>query len=257
MSGTTAPMSRRLRAVDHTLRWAAPRIAAVEREVDLLDPFLPEGGVCCDIGAEYGLYTLTFASRVGPRGRVLTFEPLPGPRAFITRTTRLLGARNVEVHGDALGDSERAGQMSLPSRKGLPVHGRAFLADDADGLGPNDEFDRERRLPVHVSTLDATLERAGVDRLDLVKIDVEGFEPAVLRGASASIRRFRPKLMVEIEDRHLRKFGADAVEVVDLMARHGYRMWTVQHDRWEPTEAVTERTRNYLFTPQERPADGT
>lgn len=248
-TASSARPSRRLRTVDRTLRWAAARVPSVEAEVARLDHVLPPGGVCCDIGAEYGLYTFTFASRVGPTGRVLSFEPLTGPRAFVRRSARLLGADNVEVHSVALGDVVRSGTMSLPRRRGLPVHGRAFLADDAEGLGPNVEFAAERRLPVQVSTLDRVLERAGVDRLDLVKIDVEGFEPAVLRGAEASLRRFRPALLVEIEDRHLGKFGVDSAGMVRDLTEQGYRMWVAGRGGWEPTRGVTDVTRNYLFTP--------
>lgn len=239
--------TRRLQLVVGVVQWLSRRTASVEPEAAALDRYLPEGAVCCDIGAEYGLYTLTFASRPGTS--VVSFEPLPGPNAFLTRVLRWLGADNVELRRHALGDVARSGSMSLPRRRGLPVHGRAFLADEADGLGPNVEFAGEQRLPVTVSTLDTVLEERGVDRLDLIKVDVEGYEPAVLRGAARSIERFRPALLVEIEDRHLAKFGADGTTVVDLMRAHGYGMATLVEGRWVPTERVTEAARNYLFTP--------
>jgi FkbM family methyltransferase len=241
--------TRRLQLVVRLIQWLSRRTSSVEPEAAALEPFLPEGAVCCDIGAEYGLYTLTFARRPGTR--VVSFEPLPGPNAFLTRMLRWLGADNVELHRHALGDAPRSGSMSLPRRRGLPVHGRAFLADEADGLGPNVEFAGEQLLPVTVSTLDAVLEERGVDRLDLIKLDVEGYEPAVLRGAARSIERFRPVLLVEIEDRHLAKFGADAAGVVEQMQAHGYGMATLVEDRWVATDRVTEAARNYLFTPDD------
>ncbi|HSK24193.1 MAG TPA: FkbM family methyltransferase [Egicoccus sp.] len=240
---------RRLRLAARLVRRLASSPVPVEPEVAALDDFLGEGHICCDIGAEYGLYTLTFASRAGRTGRVLAFEPLPGPRRFLIRMLRWLGAANVTVRPHALGDEVRQGTMSLPTRRGLPVHGRAFLTDDADGLGPNAEFAGDRRLRVDVFTLDSVVDEAGLDRIDVIKIDVEGYEPAVLRGAEQTIRRFRPILLIEIEDRHLGKFGADGATVVDLMTRLGYRMSTLWDGRWEPVETVTERTRNYLFTP--------
>lgn len=247
---TSAPTTgRRLRLAARLLRRLASTPVPVEPEVAALDDFIGDGHVCCDIGAEYGVYTLTFASRVGRSGRVLAFEPLPGPRRFLTRMLRWLGVDNVTVRPHALGDVPRRGTMSLPTRRGLPVHGRAFLADDADGLGPNAEFAGDRRLPVEVSTLDAVVDAVGLERLDVIKIDVEGFEPAVLRGAEQSIRRFRPVLLIEIEDRHLDKFGVDGTTVVELLRGFGYRMSTLRDGRWVPVETVTERTRNYLFTP--------
>jgi precorrin-6B methylase 2 len=72
-----------------TPRWSRKPLRSVT--------FLSAGGVCFDIGANYGLYTLTFAAGVGPHGRVFSFEPLPGPHAFLVRALRWLGVDNVTV----------------------------------------------------------------------------------------------------------------------------------------------------------------
>lgn len=248
MTTSTWP-GQRLRMADRIIQRLSSDSQSVESEAGALDDFLPEGAVCLDIGAEYGLYTFTFASRIGASGRVLSFEPLPGPSRWLVRTVRWLGASNVAVDDRALGDSPRRGTMSLPIRWGLPVHGRAFLVDDADGLGPNEEFAGECRLQVTVATVDEVVAEARLDRVDFIKMDVEGYEPAVLRGAVETLRTYRPVLMIEIEDRHLEKFGADSTTVTNLVTGHGYRMATLWAGRWEPVEAVSDRTRNYLFTP--------
>lgn len=244
-----AASQRRLATTVRVLRTLARRTSFVESEVALLDGLVPPGGVALDVGAEYGLYTLACADRVGRSGRVIAFEPLPGPNRFVRRAVRWLGARQVQVRRHALGDRARAGTLSLPRRRGLPVHGRAFLADDADGPGPNAEFAGEQRVPVEVRTLDDVVEAERLERVDFVKLDVEGFEPAVLRGAEHTIARFRPRLLIEIEDRHLAKFGVDSRAVVDLLREQGYTATTWWQGRWEPVDTVTERTRNYLFTP--------
>lgn len=241
--------SRRLRLTNLVLQRLARGSSSVEAEAAGLEDLISEGAVCFDIGAAYGLYTFTFASRVGPTGQVVSLEPLPGSAAFLRRAVRWTGATNVFVQQIALGAEQRQGTMSLPRRGGLPVHGRAFLADDADGFGPNSEFAGEKRLRVAVTTLDTIVEEADPARVDFIKIDVEGYEPAVLLGAERTIRRFRPILMIEIEDRHLRKFGADASTVVNVIQEHGYSMWVFDGGRWEPVEAVTRQSRNYLFTP--------
>jgi FkbM family methyltransferase len=234
---------------DRLIQYLARRSPSVETEAAALDSFLGPGAVCCDVGAEYGLYTLTFAARVGQRGRVLSFEPLPGPNKFLRGLVRALGASNVVVRSDALGDRARTGTMSLPKRRGVPVHGRAFLADEADGLGPNAEFAEEDRLAVTVSTLDAVVEHEGCEKVDFIKVDVEGYEPAVLRGARRTIERFQPVLMVEIEDRHLEKFGDTSATVVEFLTSRGYEMSTLIDGRWQSVDKVTDATRNYLFTP--------
>lgn len=240
----------RLRCVEQVLRGLAIGRSPVEPEVVALDEFLVAEGVAVDVGAGFGLYTLTFAAQLGPAGRVLSFEPLPGPHGFLRRAVRWLGAANVTLSRQALGASGGGGQMSLPKRHGLPVHGRAFLADEADGPGSNAEFHADRAVPVTVGTLDAAVRAAGLDRVDLIKIDVEGYEPAVLRGAERTLEVFRPALLLEIERRHLDRFGVEPAAVVAWLREHDYGMATLEDGRWQAVDAVTHHHRNYLFTPR-------
>ncbi|WP_307853656.1 FkbM family methyltransferase [Streptomyces tagetis] len=123
--------SRRTAAVATALRWGAHRFPFVEDEVADLRAFVPPGSVCVDVGAEYGLYTWVLATLAGPSGRVHSVEPLPGPHRWLRITARLLDARNVTVHRAALGARSGRGRLSLPMRRGLPVHGRAYLSPRA------------------------------------------------------------------------------------------------------------------------------
>jgi FkbM family methyltransferase len=249
MTSTGVP-NRRLRSIDRVLRYLATGHSPVEPEAAALGDLLPAGGVCFDIGANYGLYTLTFAAGVGPGGRVFSFEPLPGPHAFMVRALRWLGVDNVTVCQRALGDHRGSGEMSMPTRRGIPVHGRSFITDEADGLGPNAEFGSEQRLPVELSTLDTVVRAAGLERVDLVKIDVEGYEPAVLRGAEWTLAHHRPTVLLEIEQRHLEKFGEEPAVLVATMRAQGYDMAALWDGRWCRVETVTPERRNYLFTPR-------
>ena len=94
----------------------------------------------------------------------------------------------------------------------------------------------EAAEPVEARTLDGLL--SGSDRLDAIKCDVEGAELAVLRGAAQTLERFHPLLLIEIEERHTRRYGHSAQEVFDLLSAHGYRH-----------EPVGEG-RNFLFSVQ-------
>jgi FkbM family methyltransferase len=247
---STRVANRRLRGIDQVLRRLATGPSPVEPEAAALDDLLSDGGVCFDIGANFGLYTLTFAAGVGPAGRVFSFEPLPGPHAFLVRALRWLGVDNVTVSDRALGDRCGSGEMSLPTRHGIPVHGRSFITDEARGLGPNAEFGSEQRLLVELSTLDAVVRAAGLERVDLLKIDVEGYEPAVLRGAEWTLAHHRPMVMLEIERRHLVKFGVEPGDLVAAMRKQGYDMSALWDGRWCRVEMVTPERRNYLFTPR-------
>ncbi|MEU5792411.1 FkbM family methyltransferase [Streptomyces sp. SID8366] len=240
--------ARRIAAVAATLRWGAHRFPFVEDEVAGLRAFVPAGSVCVDAGAEYGLYTWVLAALAGPSGRVHSVEPLPGPYRLLRSTARLLGARNVTVHRAALGDWCGSGTLSLPVRRGLPVHGRAYLTAGADGPGPNTEFRDSRTVPAPVRTLDQLAQEIALERLTFVKADVEGTELALLKGGSATLLRHRPTLLLEIERRHLAKYGADPADVLTHLRDLGYRAHCWRRGRWDPVTRITDDRRNYLFT---------
>ncbi|WP_031069037.1 FkbM family methyltransferase [Streptomyces sp. NRRL S-118] len=240
--------ARRTAAVAAALRWGAHRFPFVEDEVAGLRAFVPPGSVSVDVGAEYGLYTWVLSALAGPSGRVHSVEPLPGPNRWLSTTARLLGARNVTVHRAALGARAGHGKLSLPLRRGLPVHGRAYLTEGADGPGPNAEFRAARTVHAPVRTLDELAGDAGPGRVAFVKADVEGAELDVLEGGSDTLRRHRPTLLLEIERRHLAKYGADPADVLRHLRSFGYQAHRRRRGRWVPVPLVTDDCRNYLFT---------
>jgi len=248
MMVTASAPNRRLHAFDRVLRRLSTGRSPLEPEAAALASGLADGAVCFDVGANLGLYTLTFAASVGTTGHVFSFEPLPGPRAVLERTVRWLGIDNVTVSDQALGDRCGRAEISLPVRRGLPVHGRAFITDEAEGFGPNAEFAAERRLPVVLSTLDTVVRAAGLERVDLVKVDVEGYEPTVLQGAEWTLATYRPRLLLEIERRHLAKFGLEPASLVTSLADRGYEMAVLADGHWRRVDAVRPEQRNYLFT---------
>jgi FkbM family methyltransferase len=225
----------------------ARRAWFVEDEIGGLAQLVPRGGTCLDVGAEYGLYTHALAALVGGGGQVHSVEPLPGVHWILSCGVVLAGRRNVRCHRLALGERAERGVLSLPRRHGLPVHGRAFLTSGAHGQGPNREFVSSRLVPVEVLTLDQLCAREHVERLDFVKADVEGHEFAVLKGGEATLSAHHPSLLLEIEDRHLAKYGADAQAVIGWLAERGYRMRRWVGGAWRPAGQVVSAGRNYLF----------
>ena len=236
--------------LSRVLRAAAPHTWFLEDEVAGLAGHVRPGAVCLDVGAEYGLYTWTLAGLVGPTGHVHAVEPQPGPSAFVERTRRLLRAGNVSVHRTAVGATAGGGVLALPRRRLLPVHGRAFLTTGASGLGSNAEFGHHDDVPVAVTTVDALVAELALERLDLVKVDIEGAEARLLQGARATLAAFRPVLMLELEDRHLARFDTTVAQVVTDLGTAGYVAAT--WDRalgWTPQRPDDGR-RNVLFVPR-------
>lgn len=163
------------------------------------------GDVVLDIGTNVGGVLMNFAQRVGPGGRAIGFEPNPATLAKCQHNLSLNRFANVEVHGVALGDV--AGEVLL----GHPQEGNA----GADRIG-------SAGIPVKLTTLDEFA--AGFDRIDLIKIDVEGFDLKVLRGGEQTLKRLRPTLFVELCDANLREQGDSAAKLVTWLERHGYRV---------------------------------
>lgn len=244
----TLRAERRLAAVDGLAR-AASRVAwFVEDEVGGVRDVVPVGGNCVDVGAEYGLYTIAMAAAVGPAGTVHAVEPQPDAHRIMDRIVRLSGAdRRVVRHHVALGEHAASSTLSVPVRRGRAVHGRAFLTSGAAHGGPNDEeFDSSRSVEVTVSTLDRLCR--DLDRLDLLKADVEGAELQVLRGGRGTIERLRPTVQLEIESPHLDKYGATVADVTGFLTDQGYVMHVWAHGGWRRADRVTGDRRNYLFT---------
>lgn len=227
-------VSRRLSALAAALRGGARLASFVEDEVLGLPQLVGPGGVCLDVGAEFGLYTWSLADLVGTSGAVHAVEPQPDLGRLLRFGRWLVGARNVTIHPVALGDEVGPGHLSQPSRGAVRVHGRTFLADGTSGLGSNAEFSRHRSIDVRVDTLDALVERLGLTRLDLVKADVEGAEGRLLAGGDATLRQLRPVLLLELEDRHLERFDTSVEKVVKRLADLGYVPSHWDRGEWRP-----------------------
>jgi FkbM family methyltransferase len=228
----------------------ARRSRFVEPEMLGLRDLVEPGSVCFDVGAAAGLYTVELSRLAGPSGQVHSFEPVPFAHPMLTR---LLGARtdpNVRHHPVALGVEAGHGVMSVPVGRHGPVTGRSYLDAHCSGPGSNAEFRGQIGVDIEVQTRDGVCTAAGLTRLDFIKIDVEGAELQVLQGGQQSVDRFRPALLVEIEDRHTSRYEHPASDVATWLRRREYTMLTWQHG-WHKTDVVCAHARNYLFVPSE------
>jgi FkbM family methyltransferase len=151
---------------------------------DVLFALTGPGDTAVDVGANMGYYTVKLGARVGPAGRVYSFEPNPEIFAFL-RDNVLVNALEdrVELHNAALGGEAGEGWLTFDR------HYPGGAAMSREQLGGNE-------IKVPVLRLDDVL---GADqRIDVVKIDVEGFEPLVLQGMQAALAR-SPEAAVVVE----------------------------------------------------------
>lgn len=232
----------RLAALASAVRRCAAASAA-EPEVLGLRELVRPGDVCFDIGAAYGMYSFPLADLVGPRGLVCAFEPQAASRRVLTGCRRLCAADNVRISAAAASSEAGTLEMVLPVRWGVPIRGHAHPR----ASGPQSRFATARTWTIPAVSVDEFRERHPVGTVRFMKVDVEGFEPAVIRGARRTIEDDHPVLLLEIEARHLRRYGTTGEEFSSSLRDLGYAMYTWQHGAWEPTTAVTAERRNYLF----------
>ncbi len=155
-----------------------------------LRPYVAKDARCFDVGANIGLYSLGL-STLSPKGRVFAFEPSPHAVEFLKTNLRRNRADNVNAFATALADHE--GTVSFHD---VPFFtAGSFTADDEGWLQSDAVGSNLVRVPC--TTLDAFVEDYGVDRVDVVKIDVEGAELAVLQGATRTLAAHRPTVVME------------------------------------------------------------
>jgi FkbM family methyltransferase len=206
---------------------------------------LKPGMVFLDIGAHHGLYTLVAAKRLGADGTVVAFEPSPHEFRRLRLHVRLNGMRSVRAEPLALG-AEGSKRTFFQIVSGDNTRG---------GLRPPASSDRISETSVETARLDDYVERLALDRVDLVKLDVEGGELEVLQGASSILAKFRPVFICEVLDATTHAWGYDAREIVLKFQKHDFRLFEIQLDGSVVPHEIKDHypgVRNYLAVPEER-----
>lgn len=224
-----------------------------ENEAAALSDLARPGDVCVDVGAEFGLYTLLFAEAVGRSGRVVAVEANPTLAHRLRRAVAALGADNVDVLATGVDDRDEVGftRLSVPFRRELPVWGRSFVTDGASDHGPNSEFGESEEIIVPALSLDRVVTLLDLEQVNIVKSDIEGAELAMLLGSEKLLHHDRPLWMLEIEDRHLAKYGASADEVLEVLRSADYGVFHLVDRQWRRCDGLVPGHRNYLFIPEE------
>ncbi|MBS1558113.1 MAG: FkbM family methyltransferase [Bacteroidetes bacterium] len=181
------------------------------------------GDTIFDVGANIGETTFNLARTVGTSGVVHSFEPDPFIFSKFLKNYELNSIANILLNNIALGSN--LGELYL----GTPV------ADNRGGTRIRPTEKSGNKVPV--STVDIYVLKKQIEKIDLIKIDVEGFEQQVLLGAEATLNKFKPKLFIEINDDNLREQGDSAKTLIDNLLNKGYKIKNAATNK-----AVTEAT---------------
>ncbi len=165
---------------------------------------IKEGDTVIDAGAWIGGHAMAYAKKVGENGKVIAFEPNPDAYECLKRNVSpLSNGGNLEIYPEALGDVRN--QVSFSVKKGWGDSGHVGYEEGAIIVWMN-RLDNYNFAP------------------NFIKIDVEGCELKVLKGAAKTIEKRRPVMVVEINAPALKRQGSDPQQVIDWLTRNNYGM---------------------------------
>lgn len=194
----------------------------------LKEPYIPEqiiekfsspGNTVMDIGANIGEWTLRMANKVGHTGRVFSFEPIPVINQSLNKTLRINNLSQVILSQVALDSRSGDSEFTIPlDENERAIHGESRLGTEEGNWNIYTEVKNTKSIKVKTITLDQFSSEKSLDRLDFVKIDVEGKEVQVLEGGQETFSRFTPALILEVgcEEEKDRK------RIAELLRSWGY-----------------------------------
>lgn len=186
-----------------------------EKELMHLSRFILPGMVVVDGGASCGIYTVAAAKLVGASGLVLAFEP--GVEAFsvLQENIGLNGLKNVRIYRAAL--SGREGKAALYHH----AHGPNSFSLGPSGA-PSVEYEE-----VTTRTLSRVAQEEGVERIGLIKLDVEGAEELVLHDVQQLIAASRPVIILEVNGIAAQRLGLDPIGSLRVLESLGYTFFSL------------------------------
>lgn len=178
--------------------------------VETMRRLIPAGGIAIDVGAHTGYHTLTMATCVGPKGRVIAFEPTAWAFERLQANVELNRSAMPQIELLHLGLSNEV-QENRPQKVlcGFRLDGKEVSAQDVLSFTALDRYVADCSLP----------------RLDFIKSDTDGWEAQVFEGAAKTLDRFHPHIGFELHPDALALRGRSAKEVLGMLKSHGYRLF--------------------------------
>lgn len=189
-----------------------------EAEWRFVNCFLKKGMTVMDIGAHHGFYTILCSKKVGETGRVIAFEPSPGEQRKLLFHLKMNHCKNVKIEPYAL--ARQSGKATL-----FVINGRdtAF-----NSLRPPAVSKPIKEITVRTMSLEDYLKKEDIPEVNFLKIDAEGAELEILKGADALFNPdSSPIIMAEVSDVRTEQWGYQSSEIFDYLSERGYRWFVI------------------------------
>lgn len=208
------------------------------REFIFLHRFLTRDMVALDVGANLGEYTMFMAKRL-TEGRVLSFEPMASIRSQLLENVMLNKFSDVVVFDFGLSNKKQR----------LNLH---EVEDGNEGLGTLFLGEKKSKgfVEIALESLDEIWGSLGLQRLDFMKIDVEGSELFVLQGGEKTIAKFKPLILIEISEENFKAAGYRTADVEAFFKASNYQAKRVNKEGQLVTCHSMPSFGNVMFVPQ-------
>ncbi len=193
-------------------------------EIEPLETFIDYESAVVDIGAHIGTTVIPFARKAR---KVIAFEPLHQSVNTLRENIELNNLRNVEVF--EVGLSDKNGTLVAEIQNPMNAATSKLSIAPENGKG----------LLAEVKVFDEITHQ---NKCDLIKIDVEGMEPAVLMGATKSIKHWRPIIYFELNLYGLRTYGYGISDLSCFFKQHNYRLFLPRHNKLYPVLSLSLAT---------------
>ena len=220
------------------------------QETLLIRELLTPGMTFVDVGANWGYFTLFGAHLVGSTGRVISVEA--DPRAWHVLHANVERNLLSQVSLHAVAASDGSGTLSMFTYGHANDDSSNFGVTIADTAGPSPTgpcFDIPAR------SLDDLLDETGVERVDLLKMDIEGGEGRALKGLDRHLSKgLIDRILLELHPQYLQQQGETAEGVIALLRKHSRHMWHIDHtaDAYRVTARSRHVTASSLLTSMDR-----
>jgi FkbM family methyltransferase len=208
---------------------------------------LKPGDTFLDIGANGGIFSMLAARRVGPAGRVIAFEPSRREADLLRRNIALNQFENIQVIEQAVSNEDGAAQLAISQDGALnALRQTNHPAQHIQGW-----------LEVATVTLDTFLERSAIDRVDCIKMDVEGAERLVFQGSARLLTQAAPlTILFESVEVNAAGFGYHVSDFLAELRAQGLWLYYLDAQGWPLaiSELLPEfGRRHYNFVASTRP----
>lgn len=197
---------------------------------------LKPGDTVLDIGANIGAHTLPFARCVAPHGKVIAFEPTAYAHAKLRTNLQL------NPHLDAIVKLE---QIMLAETSNASMATTIYSSWPLGGSG-TEVHPKHRGLAMttdnaRVASVDDYVARSNIARINFVKLDVDGYECSVLRGAQRTLQRDLPTILMEIMPYGLTEQGSSLDELFGILVPLGYALYDLNGDSLPADRSLSDR----------------